>query len=96
MEEKTKRSSASRKKTNKVNEVTYFEIGVLDSFTYDELHKYITEVNINNSRNLEKVIKFIHKNLGKDVIIAWNEITGIKPDNIDEIKVKETKLKYNK
>jgi hypothetical protein len=76
----------------------YYEIGVLDSFTHDEIHKYVTEAKMYKQKVVDNVSSLIHRIHGDDVIIAWNEMEGDMPKDVDSIipDVKEDKLNYIK
>ena len=76
----------------------YYQIGILDGFTCDEIRQVVTKAPLFNQKVLDKVVALLEEQFGKDIVIVWNRKDGEMPNNIDTIKVQheEPNLKYNR
>ena len=71
----------------------YYQIGILDGFTGDEIHQCVTKAPLFVQPVLDKVVSLLEDQFGKDITIVWDEVDGEMPTDKDTIKpyVKQTK-----
>lgn len=73
----------------------YYQIGVLDGFTGEEIHQVVTKAPLFILPILDKVIELIEEQYGKDITIVWDEKDGEMPEGIDVIRPNYKTVDYH-